>query len=1036
MTFSTDTVQRVRDDLEYIPPYQSVNPEDFNIEDVILAGALIKEIDSLGRPRNPAEWERGWPFRDPNGNFLDKYPFDRATFDNATFDLRDIKYFFPKVPPKFIDENGDLDRTRITIQQTTITSRTIANGGNTPIRQVIEQSFTAEEQRAYTQKNGWKVGAKVGLNGKIAVPKIGGTVGGDVGLDFTYSSEITDNKAEKTSRTEKYSKTFDIPAGKTYRIIAISETGHFQTKFEPVMMQGNISLTRETSERWRNAWQIIAERSSNGFYAPSNSSTLATNIGKSYTVGDIAFNIDRHSRLDLTLQKFRPQTDWVYGADALFIPIPSATEYYDNPSLRLKVSTDEALKMFAARRFTTGIRSRKVLDTWAGSLKYDGMPDGRLDSPLAYFDSGLHVKIISFSNVDERIIDLQNGILADDGFFLLPDVQPDVLDDGTEVMLGMEGTSEDDLMRGDLEDNYLAGEDGNDSIEGVAGDNLIFGGNGNDSLYGGEGNDLMEGGEGDDLIFGGAGNDNLYGGEGNDVIEGGNGDDFISGGDGDDILDGGSGNDVMEGGNGDDFISGSDGDDILDGGSGNDTINGDEGNDYITVTEGNNYLDGGTGDDVILAGSGNDSIGGGEGNDLIDGGSGDDLIYGVSGENILRGGEGNDTIHSGSGKDEIFGGAGNDVIVLQNVWSGFDRFLDGGEGFDTISVVNPSSPVWDLREDTFIRENIEQIDLSQSNIQLKLGVPNIVNSIGFVGAENSLQRITGNDLSNVTLYGNSWEKSESSIDMDDKTFFSYFHPSISESLLIESDVNVNFENTAPVAFDDIALYDERESINVLENDGDMDIDTLSVMEVTNGEYGTVSINDDGTIRYTAHDDFNFDRSDSFTYTVSDGIDTSTATVNIYVKAPEEPEISSIYRFRNNDGGYLYTGIEERQAVLENFPNFTEGGIAFDMGMEYEDYLNPIYRFQNLNHPGSYLYVGEQERHSILENYPNFIEEGIAFYAFDDIADLTESIYRFQNTDLPGTYIYVGGEERDNILENHPNFIEEGIAFGSLSSSSL
>lgn len=174
--------------------------------------------------------------------------------------------------------------------------------------------------------------------------------------------------------------------------------------------------------------------------------TLATNITKNYTTGDIAFNIDRHNRLDLTLQKFRPQPDWLLGPNYLLVMGPGrGTEYYDNPNLRLRVSTDEGFKMSAALGLTTGIRSRKVLDTWAGSLKYDGMPDGRLDSPLAYFDSGLHVKIISFSNVDERIIDLQNGILADDGFFLLPDVQPDVLDDGTEVMLGMEGTPNDDL---------------------------------------------------------------------------------------------------------------------------------------------------------------------------------------------------------------------------------------------------------------------------------------------------------------------------------------------------------------------------------------------------------------------------------------------------------------------------------------------------------------------------------------------------------------------------------------------------------------
>lgn len=41
---------------------------------------------------------------------------------------------------------------------------------------------------------------------------------------------------------------------------------------------------------------------------------------------------------------------------------------------------------------------------------------------------------------------------------------------------------------------------------------------------------------------------------------------------------------------------------------------------------------------------------------------------------------------------------------------------------------------------------------------------------------------------------------------------------------------------------------------------------------------------------------------------------------------------------------------------------------------------PIYRFQNTDIPSTYLYVGEEERQSVMQNFPNFAEEGIAFEA--------------------------------------------------------
>jgi len=38
----------------------------------------------------------------------------------------------------------------------------------------------------------------------------------------------------------------------------------------------------------------------------------------------------------------------------------------------------------------------------------------------------------------------------------------------------------------------------------------------------------------------------------------------------------------------------------------------------------------------------------------------------------------------------------------------------------------------------------------------------------------------------------------------------------------------------------------------------------------------------------------------------------------------------------------------------------------------------FYRFQNSDVPGTYLYAGPEERQNILNLFPNFQEEGAAF----------------------------------------------------------
>ncbi len=89
-------------------------------------------------------------------------------------------------------------------------------------------------------------------------------------------------------------------------------------------------------------------------------------------------------------------------------------------------------------------------------------------------------------------------------------------------------------------------------------------------------------------------------------------------------------------------------------------------------------------------------------------------------------------------------------------------------------------------------------------------------------------------------------------------------------------------NTTPTANDDsaIANYNESVTIAILENDSDEDEDALSIASYTQASNGTVSQDRDKLV-YTANSNYSGD--DSFTYTITDGEATDTATVNVTVK---------------------------------------------------------------------------------------------------------------------------------------------------------
>jgi len=101
-----------------------------------------------------------------------------------------------------------------------------------------------------------------------------------------------------------------------------------------------------------------------------------------------------------------------------------------------------------------------------------------------------------------------------------------------------EGTSGNNVIRGDESDdlvstgggrNFVSTGDGYDVIEGGDGIDVVRAGNGNDQIFGGRGGDFLFAGEGDDIVGGGAGNDRVALGSGDDTF-------VFSSGDGQDVV--------------------------------------------------------------------------------------------------------------------------------------------------------------------------------------------------------------------------------------------------------------------------------------------------------------------------------------------------------------------------------------------------------------------------------------------------------------------------------------------------------------------
>lgn len=208
--------------------------------------------------------------------------------------------------------------------------------------------------------------------------------------------------------------------------------------------------------------------------------------------------------------------------------------------------------------------------------------------------------------------------------------------------------------------------------------------------------DRLKGTDGDDDMSGGDGDDRLRGRDGNDDMDGGNGDDRLRGDEGDDTLAGGEGNDRIRGDKGSDTVSGDGGDDRVRGGAGDDMVFGGDGSDRVRGDGGNDQVFGGGGDDRVKGGAGDDTVDGGAGSDIYHGGLGADVfVFEVDGaaDRIKDFEDGVDLIDLSA-----FGVADATALTLTQV-SENDVLIDLGNG-DTIRVDDVT--VAQLTDDDFL----------------------------------------------------------------------------------------------------------------------------------------------------------------------------------------------------------------------------------------------------------------------------------------------------------------------------------------------
>jgi len=173
--------------------------------------------------------------------------------------------------------------------------------------------------------------------------------------------------------------------------------------------------------------------------------------------------------------------------------------------------------------------------------------------------------------------------------------------------------------------------------------------------------------------------------------------------------------------------------------------------------------------------------------------------------------------------------------------------------------------------ETAVTINVLSNDSDPDGDTLKVTSVSGVNGSAVINANGSITFTPANGFSGTETF--SYTVSDGSVS-DNATV------SVSVAAASEPEPEPTPANRAPVAMDDSASSDGSGSVTipVLYNDSDPDGNSLKVVAVAEGGKGSVRINADGTLTFTPAK--NFKNFDTFSYTISDGSLSDTATVTV------------------------------------------------------------------------------------------------------------------------------------------------------------
>jgi len=271
------------------------------------------------------------------------------------------------------------------------------------------------------------------------------------------------------------------------------------------------------------------------------------------------------------------------------------------------------------------------------------------------------------------------------------------------------------------------------------------------------------------------------------------------------------------------------------------------------------------GDDTYNGGSGDDIVNGLGGNDTINGNGGDDTINGGAGNDTIDGGSGDDQISGGSGNDRLTGGLGNDIMIGG---SGIDTAVINADGANGIGSANGGVLTVLTADGQDQLSGIEFIQFNNGTVAVVNG-----NADAYLGADTNSIFQQGSATGNV---------SSNDFDIDNTMTITGFH---------------NNANT-----------------------------TGTLGSSLHGDFGTLTLNADGTYSYSADANTNTlgvgeSAVDVYTYTVhSNGQDytqTLTITINGTNDAPDITSSASSTSYNDTAGD-------------DNFPTFTGTLTASDV----------------------------------------------------------------------------------------------------------